>query len=68
MTSPEQKVQFLSGGNQQKVVLGKWMAADPIFLSSTSRRRGVDVGAKAEIYQLIYGLAKQGKSRYADFL
>jgi ABC-type sugar transport system ATPase subunit len=62
MTSPEQKVQFLSGGNQQKVVLGKWMAADPDIFILDEPTRGVDVGAKAEIYQLIYGLAKQGKA------
>lgn len=62
MTSPEQKVQFLSGGNQQKIVLGKWMAAEPDIFILDEPTRGVDVGAKAEIYQLIFELAKLGKS------
>jgi ribose transport system ATP-binding protein/inositol transport system ATP-binding protein len=62
MTSPEQKAQFLSGGNQQKVVLGKWMAAEPDIFILDEPTRGVDVGAKAEIYQHIFGLARQGKA------
>ena len=62
MTSPEQKVQFLSGGNQQKVVLGKWMAAEPDIFILDEPTRGVDVGAKAEIYQLIFELAERGKA------
>jgi ribose transport system ATP-binding protein len=62
MVSPEQKVQFLSGGNQQKIVLGKWMAAEPDIFILDEPTRGVDVGAKAEIYQLIFELAQLGKS------
>lgn len=50
----------LSGGNQQKVVLGKWLMARPRVLLLDEPTRGIDVGAKAEIYQLIAGLAAQG--------
>ena len=50
----------LSGGNQQKVVLGKWLMANPRVLFLDEPTRGIDVGAKAEIYQLIAELAGQG--------
>lgn len=60
MTSPNQKVQQLSGGNQQKVVVAKWLATDPKILILDEPTRGIDVGAKAEIYQLIFKLAKKG--------
>jgi len=55
-----QAVQFLSGGNQQKVVLGKWLAMKPKVLLLDEPTRGIDVGAKAEIYDLVHRLAGQG--------
>ena len=61
-SSPAQRAQNLSGGNQQKVVLGKWMAKGPKVLILDEPTRGIDVGAKAEIYQLMVDLAKKGVS------
>jgi ribose transport system ATP-binding protein len=58
----QQKVRNLSGGNQQKVVLGKWLTADSNVLIFDEPTRGIDVGAKSEIYRLLNGLAHQGKS------
>lgn len=58
--SPLQPVGLLSGGNQQKVVYGKWLARDPRVLVLDEPTRGVDVGAKAEIYALIDELAGRG--------
>lgn len=55
-------VTTLSGGNQQKVVLGKWMFTEPEILILDEPTRGIDVGAKYEIYRLIYELADQGKA------
>lgn len=55
-----QKVTFLSGGNQQKIVIAKWLAAKPELLILNDPTRGVDVGAKAEIYALISELACTG--------
>ncbi|MDO5603304.1 MAG: sugar ABC transporter ATP-binding protein, partial [Oscillospiraceae bacterium] len=55
-----QKVTFLSGGNQQKIVIAKWLAANPELLILNDPTRGVDVGAKAEIYALISELACAG--------
>jgi ABC-type sugar transport system ATPase subunit len=52
----------LSGGNQQKLVIAKWLAADSEILLVDEPTRGVDVGAKAEIHNLIRGLAKEGKA------
>src|SRR5690606_458996 len=58
--SLEQEVGKLSGGNQQKVVLARWLAAKPKVLILDEPTRAVDVGAKAEIYRLIDNLAKSG--------
>ena len=58
--SDRQVVQFLSGGNQQKVVIGKWLSMRPRILLLDEPTRGVDVGAKAEIYGLMEKLAEQG--------
>ncbi|HEY8717431.1 sugar ABC transporter ATP-binding protein [Pengzhenrongella sp.] len=54
-------VKNLSGGNQQKVVMGKWLAADPAVLLLDEPTRGVDVGAKVEIYQLVNKLTASGR-------
>ena len=59
-TSIEQEIQYLSGGNQQKVILAKWININPSILILDEPTRGIDVGAKAEIYQLMRLLAKQG--------
>ncbi|GAA0356744.1 sugar ABC transporter ATP-binding protein [Alkalibacterium iburiense] len=58
----EQKAKNLSGGNQQKVVLGKWIFTNPDVLILDEPTRGIDVGAKNEIYKLINDIAAQGKS------
>ena len=55
-----QVVQFLSGGNQQKVVIGKWLALQPKVLLLDEPTRGIDIGAKQEIYRLMEELAAQG--------
>lgn len=55
-------VRMLSGGNQQKVVLGKCLASEPKVLLLDEPTRGVDVGAKAEIYKIINELASEGMS------
>lgn len=59
-TSPDQIVGNLSGGNQQKVVFAKWLAAHPRILMLDDPTRGIDVGSKHEIYGLIRELANQG--------
>ncbi|KAB2863202.1 MAG: sugar ABC transporter ATP-binding protein, partial [Exiguobacterium chiriqhucha] len=58
--SMEQKVKSLSGGNQQKIVLGKWLGAEPDVLILDEPTRGVDVGAKKEIYTIMSELAESG--------
>jgi ABC-type sugar transport system ATPase subunit len=58
--SIDQEVGKLSGGNQQKVVLARWLAAKPKVLILDEPTRGIDVGAKAEIYRLIDALANEG--------
>ena len=57
---PGQEVRFLSGGNQQKVVIGKWLAASPRVLILDEPTRGVDIGAKEEIYRLMNRLTREG--------
>lgn len=61
-TSPGQPAADLSGGNQQKVVLGKWLAVNPGVIILDEPTRGIDVGAKAEIYAIIDELAVKGAS------
>ena len=58
----EQRVVNLSGGNQQKVVISKWLMLNPKILIMDEPTRGIDVGAKSEIYELMYELAAQGIS------
>ena len=58
----ETKIRSLSGGNQQKVILGRWLLTEPEVLLLDEPTRGIDVGAKYEIYQLIINLAKSGKA------
>jgi ribose transport system ATP-binding protein len=58
--SAEQVAQYLSGGNQQKVVLGKWLSLQPRVLLLDEPTRGIDVGAKQEIYELMEQLAESG--------
>jgi ribose transport system ATP-binding protein len=58
----QQRVKNLSGGNQQKVVIGKWLTADTEILIFDEPTRGIDVGAKSEIYRLLNDLAQQGKA------
>jgi len=60
--SPDQLVKNLSGGNQQKVILARWLATDPQVLILDEPTRGIDVGAKAEIQKLVLQLAQEGKS------
>ena len=60
--SAEQLVESLSGGNQQKVVLAKWLLTEPEIFIMDEPTRGIDVGAKSEVYKLINGLAREGKA------
>ena len=60
--SQETKIRSLSGGNQQKVIIGRWLLTEPDVLLLDEPTRGIDVGAKYEIYQLILDLAKKGKT------
>lgn len=59
---PNDSISSLSGGNQQKVIFGKWLERDPQVFMMDEPTRGIDVGAKYEIYELIIKMAKQGKS------
>ena len=61
-TSVNKACQYLSGGNQQKVVLGKWLNYDPDIIIFDEPTRGIDVGAKMEIYALMDRLAREGKA------
>ncbi|WP_177167144.1 sugar ABC transporter ATP-binding protein [Salinibacillus kushneri] len=60
--SVNQEVRLLSGGNQQKVVIGKWLTRDSDILIFDEPTRGIDIGAKGEIYKLLNDLAAQGKA------
>lgn len=60
--SQKTKIMSLSGGNQQKVILGRWMQTDPEILLLDEPTRGIDVGAKFEIYQLMIRYAREGKA------
>jgi methyl-galactoside transport system ATP-binding protein len=61
-TGPHDPITALSGGNQQKVIIGKWMERNPDIFLMDEPTRGIDVGAKYEIYQLIINMAKAGKT------
>ncbi len=56
------QIRALSGGNQQKVIIGRWLLTEPEFLLLDEPTRGIDVGAKYEIYQVILNLARDGKT------
>ncbi|MCE5343548.1 MAG: ATP-binding cassette domain-containing protein [Eubacteriales bacterium] len=56
------KIRSLSGGNQQKVIIGRWLLTEPEIFLMDEPTRGIDVGAKYEIYQIIIDMAKEGKS------
>ena len=60
--SQRTQIKLLSGGNQQKVILGRWLLTEPEILMLDEPTRGIDVGAKFEIYQLINSLAEKGKA------
>ena len=60
--SADQQVKNLSGGNQQKVILARWLATNPRLLIMDEPTRGIDVGAKAEIQKMVLSLAEEGKS------
>jgi ABC-type sugar transport system ATPase subunit len=62
VSSRDMVVGNLSGGNQQKVVVAKWLLGDPDILIMDEPTRGIDVGAKSEIYRIMDNLAKQGKA------
>ena len=59
---PDDMITSLSGGNQQKVIFGRWLERDPQVFMMDEPTRGIDVGAKYEIYELIIRMAKQGKT------
>ena len=60
--SIEQKIKNLSGGNQQKVIIARWLASEPELVIFDEPTRGIDVGAKSEIYTLVNSLVEDGKS------
>ena len=59
VTSPDQKIDGLSGGNQQKVIIARWLAKNPRVLICDEPTRGIDVGAKAEVHNILVELANQ---------
>src|SRR5690625_7830680 len=59
---PERLIKNLSGGNQQKVLLGRWLATQPDVLILDEPTRGIDIGAKAEIQETVLKLAEEGVS------
>ena len=59
---PDDMISSLSGGNQQKAIFGKWLERSPNIFMMDDPTRGIDVGAKYEIYELIINMAKQGKT------
>ena len=60
--SMETPIKSLSGGNQQKVILGRWLLTNPRFLILDEPTRGIDIGTKTEIQKLVLRLADEGKS------
>ena len=60
--SPDTPIKSLSGGNQQKVILARWLLANPVYLILDEPTRGIDVGTKLEIQKLVLKLAAEGKS------
>lgn len=62
-----QNVKKLSGGNQQKIVIAKWMLRDTEIFLLDEPTRGIDIGAKFEIYSLIHELTKQKKASHSCF-
>jgi methyl-galactoside transport system ATP-binding protein len=59
---PSETISALSGGNQQKVIFGRWLEREPDVFLMDEPTRGIDVGAKYEIYELILRMAKKGKT------
>ncbi len=62
LRSIEQEIGTLSGGNQQKVVVGRWLEREPTILILDEPTRGIDVGARGELYALIHRLAEEGRA------
>jgi ribose transport system ATP-binding protein len=60
--SIEQKIKNLSGGNQQKAIIARWLASEPTLVIFDEPTRGIDVGAKSEIYALVNELVESGKA------
>jgi ABC-type sugar transport system ATPase subunit len=60
VSSPQQRIDSLSGGNQQKVIISRWLANNPKLLICDELTRGIDVGAKAELQSRLHDLAKKG--------